>query len=393
MTGSRRILLYSHDTYGLGHLRRSLLLAEELASVPGTAVLLATGSPRTQAFDLPTGCDTVKLPAVLKLPGGGYRSRTLPLSIEAVLKLRAAILRDTARAFEPDLVLVDHAPRGVGGELHPLLDSLLRAPRRPRIALGLRDVIDTAQRVEETWNRDGIWSLIDRVYDRILVYGDARLQTTAQELRLEERYPGRVQHVGYLGRPAGALAPATKRPRIVVTVGGGGDGQQLLRAYAAFLEQLEGEAPFRSLVLAGPFLSERRYREIKRRYGRIDQAITLRRFVPGADRWIRGAAGVIAMAGYNTAVEVLASGVPALFVPRERPRREQLLRARRLAARGAAQYCRADEASPARIGRFVWEALAAVERRPCDLRLDGVARAAGSLLELLLMEAPRAQVR
>ena len=237
--GRARVLIYSHDTYGLGHVRRSLLIAGRLASTPyvGSTVIV-TGSPRAQAFQLPPGCDTVKLPSVTKTPAGRYRTRTLNVPLQDVIRLRAELAKATFQAFRPDLVLVDHAPLGMLGELEPLVEAAELSTSRPRFALGLRDVIDAAPSLHDEWSDMGVWPAIDSLYDRILVYGDPSVTTTAQELGLPERPPSKCVHVGYLGRPI-PHRRAGLEPSILVTTGGGGDGHDLLRAYAAYLESLK----------------------------------------------------------------------------------------------------------------------------------------------------------
>src|SRR5512135_3468595 len=112
-----RFLLYCHDTYGLGHIRRTLALARHFTrQIPGAEVLIATGSPVAHSFVLPPRVDYVKLPAVTKMNTGDYRARSLNLEFDAIRDLRAAILHETARVYRPDVFLVDHAPQGLKGE-------------------------------------------------------------------------------------------------------------------------------------------------------------------------------------------------------------------------------------------------------------------------------------
>src|SRR6056297_3500976 len=144
-----RTLIYSHDTYGLGHLRRCTLIAGGIVGAdPDNEVVIVTGSPRAQAFPLPDRVDTIKLPAATKDDDGGYRARRL-------------------RCDLGDLVLVDHAPIGMAGELVPLLQRFARSRWAPRLVLGLRDIIDEAARVEYSWDADGSWDLLG-AYDEIL---------------------------------------------------------------------------------------------------------------------------------------------------------------------------------------------------------------------------------
>lgn len=391
-----RVLLYSHDTYGLGHLRRCLLIAERLAVLPeAPTVLIATGSPRAQAFDLPQRCDTLKLPAVLKTPAGTYRPRSLSLPLPDLLRIRSDLLRSAAASFRPDVILVDHAPMGVRGELEPLFEEVDRWAVRPRVVLGLRDVIDEAHRVRAEWTRLGAWDALDRVYDRVLVYGDPAVLTTAHELGLPSRYPGKVRFAGYLGRSLPAAHPAARSdPRILVTAGGGGDGQNVMRAYAAFLESSSAPAPFRSVVVTGPFLSDRRRCELAARFRPLGDTVDVLPYVDRMERLLPQMAGVVSMAGYNTVAEILSARVPALLVPRERPRREQAIRADRLGPPAGLEVCPADRLRPGRIAAFVEGALSGSIVTRAPVRLDGLDRTAEELSRLLgTASPPRAGAR
>jgi predicted glycosyltransferase/glycosyltransferase involved in cell wall biosynthesis len=394
-SGPARVLVYSHDTYGLGHVRRSLLLAGSVAALAQVgAVLVATGSPRAQSFRLPPGVDTLTLPAATKEPAGAYRSRSLGVDFDDLVEVRGQLLDAAARSFRPDLVLVDHAPVGMAGELWPLLRRLAGQSTRPRLVLGLRDIVDDADRVRAEWDRLGAWPALDRLYDRVLVYGDPAVSTTAMEIDLDRRLHGRVRHVGYLARTSVSSEPSTDGlPIIVVTVGGGGDGRPVLDSYAEFLEAHRGDRRFRSVVLTGPLLSGRRRAAVAERLRRTGADVEVHEFVADPERLFARAAGVVSMAGYNTTCELLACGVPTMLVPREAPRVEQLLRARRLADTGAVSVARVEEL-PSRLGPFVGSALAARNHGVPTVSLDGVARATAELAELLpapTSTAPRAE--
>lgn len=377
------MLVFSHDTYGLGHLRRSVLIAGRLAPTSCVgSVLIVTGSPRAQAFRLPQGCDTVKLPSVTKTTAGRYQARAVSLPTEALVEIRSALAKSAFEAFRPDLVLVDHAPVGMMGELRPLLEAAARRRRRTTVVLGLRDIIDAAASVKEEWSRLDAWPLLESVYDRILVYGDPTVKTTAQELGLPDRLPSKVRHMGYLGRPIRINQDET--PMILVTAGGGGDGHDLLRAYAAYLESLSGQPPFRSVVIGGPLMSRRRRRELAARLGNLPHHVEFLSFTDRIDELFATASGVVSMAGYNTVAEVLSVGVPALLVPRERPRLEQRIRAERIAARvPSVEWCRASETTPQRIARFVDRAIAHRRNGMRFVDMNGVDAVAAELVDLL----------
>ncbi len=370
-----RYLLYSHDTYGLGHFRRSALLAAGLVGAdPGNQVLIVTGSPRAEAFRLPNGIDTVKLPAATKDPVGHYRPRKLGGSIDRLMAIRASLITATVQSYRPDVIVVDHAPVGMGGELGPMLDVVARLEARPRLVLGLRDVIDDAARVEADWQRDGIWTALEH-YDEILVYGDPRILSTAAEIGLCRRTSAPVTHTGYVAPTM--PEPLTDEPFLLVTPGGGGDGQRLLRRFVDAADE-GATGGLRSLVVTGPLLSARRRAELLLRAERLP-TVDVIEFSDRMRSLVASASGVISMAGYNTVVEELAAGTPALLVPRHHPRLEQHIRASRLAPVSPLEPCPLDALTPNRIHRFVDDCRWGRNRRPVALDLGGVAKAVSHL--------------
>jgi len=142
--GGRRLLVYSQDGLGLGHLRRSFAIAAEvIARDPDCAALVISDAP-APPFSPPAGVDYLKLPTVVKEGDAlTWRAGSLALDVKEILKLRARIMLDVLRQFRPDSVLVDHMPVGALGELKPLLDRAISRAPRPRLYLGLRDILDT----------------------------------------------------------------------------------------------------------------------------------------------------------------------------------------------------------------------------------------------------------
>ena len=135
-----RILIYSHDTFGLGHLRRCRAIAHSLVEhFSNLSVLIISGSPIIGSFDFRARVDFVRVPGVIKLRNGEYTSLKLHLDIEETLELRQSIIQHTADKFAPDLFLVDKEPLGLRGEVAPTLD-LLR-DRGTRLVVGFRSLM------------------------------------------------------------------------------------------------------------------------------------------------------------------------------------------------------------------------------------------------------------
>jgi PAS domain S-box-containing protein len=108
-----RILVYSHDTFGLGHLRRCLSLVRTLcARYPRASALLVTGSPMVHRYPMPNGADYVKLPALRKVESEQYEARTLHIGGAEIRTMRSNLILHTVRDFDPNVLLVDHSPTG-----------------------------------------------------------------------------------------------------------------------------------------------------------------------------------------------------------------------------------------------------------------------------------------
>ena len=258
-SSSLRYLLYSHDTYGLGHFRRAALIAGGIVAASPTAqVLIATGSPRAQAFSLPERVDSLKLPAVTKDGAGCYQPRKIMSDLDELVELRSSLLAAACATFRPDVIVVDQAPTGMAGELIPMLQMIDNLAVRPRLVLGLRDIVDDAASVAEQWRRHREWEWLER-YDDIAVYGDPQILTTADELSLASRLPARVTHTGYVAPNMPEASPC--EPFILVTPGGGGDGQALIRKYLDAVDVVSG-AGIKSLIVTGPLMSASRRAEL-----------------------------------------------------------------------------------------------------------------------------------
>ena len=165
-----RVLIYSHDSFGLGHLRRCRQIAHSLVgSFNKLSVLIISGSPIIGSFDFRARVDFVRVPGVIKLRNGEYTSLNLHLDIEKTMELRGSIIQHTADVFDPDIFIVDKEPLGLRGEVGPTL-AMLKDRGTPLI-LGLRDVMDEPELLVPEWERKNVLPALEELYDEMWVYG------------------------------------------------------------------------------------------------------------------------------------------------------------------------------------------------------------------------------
>lgn len=337
MSSAARLLIYSHDSFGLGHLRRCRAIAHHLVErYRQLSILILSGSPIIGSFDFKARVDFVRIPGVIKLRNGNYTSLKLHLDIEQTLAMRSSIIQHTAEIFDPHMLLVDKEPLGLRGEVS---DTLVKLKERgTRLVLGLRDVMDEPSVLLEEWQRKNVFPALEELYDELWIYGLPEIFNPLTELPGMERLADKVTFTGYLRRQLPAAPTDASEhelpsdPYLLVTTGGGGDGEGLidwvLRAYEA-----NPDLPHPALLVFGPFMDQERRIAFQERAANLPKVHGIT-FEARFERLMERAIGVVAMGGYNTFCEILSFGKPALIVPRTRPRREQLLRAKRAEALG-----------------------------------------------------------
>jgi len=333
----KRVLVYSHDSFGLGHLRRCRAIAHSLVDEdPAVSVLILSGSPIIGSFDFRSRVDFVRVPGVIKLRNGEYVSLSLHIDIEETLAMRSSIIRHTADIFDPDLLIVDKEPLGLRGEVRETLDLLQR--RGTALVLGLRDVMDDPDALESEWERKQAVPALAEYYDDIWVYGLPEICDPLAGLSVPASVRRRMTYTGYLRRSASEpqatpdILDLLERDFVLVTPGGGGDGEALIDLVLAAYEY-DRAMPLPALVVFGPFMQPEQRASFASRASRLENVRTIT-FNARLEALMARATGVIAMGGYNTFCEILSFDKRALIVPRTAPRLEQFIRARRAAELG-----------------------------------------------------------
>lgn len=337
----RRIALYSHDTQGLGHMRRNLSIATSLIQAdPNSDILMIAGAREAGAFNFPPGVDCITLPALGKNNQGQYQARSLNLSLKSIIKLRRKIIRATLKSFKPDVLIVDKVPLGVFGELLPSL-RWLRANYNTHLVLGLREILDAPEVVYDEWHLSGYDDVAGTYYDDIWVYGDPHVYNPVREYNFSANVAAKLRYTGYLNRNQLVDPPEQEELDTIANldlppgrlalcmVGGGQDGYQLAEAF------LQATLPpdTNGLVITGPFMSPEEQQALTQLAETCPRRTTLS-FIAHPERLLAQADSVVSMGGYNTICEILSLKKRALIVPRVEPRREQLIRAERLHAMG-----------------------------------------------------------
>ncbi|MFO7707812.1 MAG: glycosyltransferase [Desulfobacterales bacterium] len=350
------ILMYSHDTYGLGHIRRSMAIASHLLG-PRVNILILTGSPIAGRFSFPEQIDFVRIPGMIKRTNEEYLPLSIKINARHALDIRKNIITATVKTFQPQLFIVDKEPLGLKREVLPALQWLKRNRPGTRTILGLRDIMDDAETTRREWRQKGVYQILEELYSEIWIYGNRDMYDPVAEYAIDEGASRKVVFTGYIPRkvPSAENVQGIRKEHglgeedklVVVTTGGGGDGYAVMDAYLRMLETSPGLPPFKSILITGPFMPKSERKSAYKRSRKL--GVRMYHFYRQMEKIFAAADVVVSMGGYNTLSEILNQGTVSLVIPRETPRREQLIRAQTFKRRNLTDFIPWDELSPDRL--------------------------------------------
>jgi len=309
-------------------------------------IIIITGSPIAGRYTLPEQVDFVRIPGMIKKTNDEYHSLSIRLDPNQALHIRKNIIAATAEAFRPDLFIVDKEPLGLKREVLPTLEWFREFLPTTKTILGLRDILDESPVVRKDWESKNVYQYLETLYDEIWVYGNQEIYDPIKEYDIPASLEHKIRFTGYIPRKHWSQRirrKIRKRYRILdedtfilVTAGGGGDGCELLDHYLSMHDFFPTSLPFKTLMITGPFMPKSSRKKIRKRA--LQYGIKTMPFLPQMEQIIGAADLVISMGGYNTICEIISQQTPSLIIPRETPRKEQLIRAEQLKKQGLLDY-------------------------------------------------------
>jgi predicted glycosyltransferase len=390
MTTKPALLFYCQHSLGMGHLVRALELAKALARE--FAVVFVSGGRFPEGISVPQELTLVDLPPLGMDDASQLVSLDERYSVDAAKVLRQRRIMDTFKALRPAAILIELFPFGrkkFADEIIPLLEAA-RAMNgaRPRVFCSLRDILVGSRR-DQQLHDDRAARTANAYFDAVFVHADAAF------VRLEETFRPSIPlevPVHYTGFVSSARRPTGIELRercLLVSAGGGMVGAPLLRAAAEAQRRLGRDAPLPMRIVAGPFLPDREWHTLR---ATASDAVGIKvvRTLPKLGEMFSRVAASISQCGYNTAMEILASGVPALVVPFSQGcEDEQICRARRLEGLGLVRVLEPSRLSPSTLAEALHE-LCRFRPKAVTLDLDG-ARATADLIARLVAEGHAAR--
>jgi predicted glycosyltransferase len=337
---------------------------------------MLTGCPPGNPLLLPKGVDFIKVPSLIKVDTGTYAPHGLRISRQKAKAIRASVILSAVIEFKPNLLLVDHVPAGIYGELLPTLRILKELGEPPVIVLGLRDVIDAPDVVRNLWRKEMTYETIREYYDQVLIYGSEEIFDGALHYGISEEIPGKVSYCGYVcsqepvkPREQVRADLRLRRPNlVVVTTGGGHDGYPLMQSCLEAFRLIGRNSRFEAVFITGPLMDPNQREQLRAQaHGLGARMFTCAEDLPS---FINAADLVITMAGYNSLCEVVSLRKKALVVPRLGPRAEQRMRAELFQQRGLIDVLDPQEVSPKNLAQRISEDLERTDFPLADAVID-----------------------
>lgn len=380
----QRLMFYCQHILGMGHLVRSMEIVRGL--VNDFQVCFINGGEIVTGFAIPPEVEVINLPAI-KTDSEFQQLQPVDetYTLAEVQEIRKRTLLETAAAFQPDVLMIELFPFGRGKfsfELVPLMEQVKSLKPSAKVVCSLRDIVVTKR--DQTKYEAKVCKLMNQYFDLLLVHGDPQFQPLAETFSRVEELHCPVHYTGYVVQPQPETNPTIvdDRPLILVSVGGGRFGHELLDCVAKAAPLLANQLPHRIQMFTGPFMPEDKFAELQT-IAQDNPNLSIDRFTPNLLTYMQQADLSISMSGYNTTMNVLTTGVRAMILPfTGNDDQEQTIRAAKLEQLGVVEMIRPEDLQP---DRFAQKVIASLQKQPNAIRFDfnGVAKTASLLNDLI----------
>ncbi|WP_421657691.1 glycosyltransferase family protein [Leptothermofonsia sp. ETS-13] len=382
----KRLMFYCQHILGMGHLVRSIEIVRGL--VNDFQVCFINGGEIIQGFEVPAGVEMVNLPAIKT--DSEFQSLQVvddSLTLDEVQEMRKTLLLSVCDRFQPNVLMIELFPFGRGKfsfELIPLLEMARSLNPPTKVVCSLRDIVVTKR--DQIKYEQKVCKLMNQYFDLLLVHGDPQFQPLEATFSRIHDLHCPVHYTGYVVQPLPQTTDdvTSDRPLILVSVGGGRFGHELLDCVTKTAPLLAQRLPHTIQMFTGPFMPDDKF-EALQAAAKDSPNLRIDRFTPNLLAYMRQADLSISMSGYNTTMNILTTGVRAMLLPfTGNDDQEQTIRATRLEQLGIVEMIRPQELQP---DRFAEKVINSLQKQPGSIQFDfnGVAKTA-NLLSALVTE-------
>ncbi len=382
----KKILFYCQHILGIGHLIRSMEIVRVL--VPDFQVCFVNGGEIREDFKAPLGVEVINIPAIKT--DSEFKELQVVNSSESLDKvqlLRQNQLLNICEQFQPDILIVELFPFGrrrFSFELIPLIEKAKALGAK--VVCSLRDIVVTKQ--NQTRHEEKVCRLINQYFDLLLIHGDRKFVSLEESFSRVKDLNCQVHYTGYVAQPLAKFPQPTlpitqpQKPMILVSVGGGRFGHELLECVAKTAPILKQNIPHQIIMFTGPFVPDSVFAKLQTIA--VDQSnITIERYTPHLLHYMQQADLSLSMSGYNTTMNILMTGVRAMILPfTGNNDQEQTIRAEKLGKLGRVKVIRPSDLQPK---IFATQIIDYLNQQPTNLQFDfgGAEKTAFYLRQLL----------
>nr|RNJ67210.1 MAG: glycosyl transferase [Leptolyngbya sp. IPPAS B-1204] len=374
----KRLMFYCQHILGIGHLVRSLEIVRgllqdfEIFFINGGEVVDGFPVPRVPHGPEGHQVHLINIPAIKT--DSEFRELQIPdgfQTVEQVLAHRRDLLLSIFEQVQPNVLMIELFPFGrrrFSAELIPLLEQAKAADTK--VVCSLRDIVVTKQ--DRARHEEKICRLMNQYFDLLLIHGDPQFMPLEVSFSRVQDLNCPVHYTGYVAQmngpdPAEVPIPSVPQPLILTSVGGGRFGHELLHCVAQASKFLDDQIPHQIQMFTGPFCPDDVYASL-RDMALQRRNLTVERFTPHLLHYMQQADLSISMAGYNTTMNVLTTGVRSMLLPFQgNDDQEQRLRSERLAELGIVQVIQRQDLEPE---RFAQKVIASLQQAPASIRFD-----------------------
>ncbi|ELR99076.1 glycosyltransferase family protein [Gloeocapsa sp. PCC 73106] len=365
-----KVLFYCQHILGIGHLIRSIEIIKGL--IPEFQVCLINGGQVIEDFPFPQEIEVVNIPAI-KTDSEFEELKPVDedLTLEELEIIRKELILNVCSSFQPDILIIELFPFGrrrFSFEIIPLIEKAKSLGSK--IVSSVRDIVVTKQ--DQSRHEQKVCQLINRYFDLLLIHGDPNFIPLDISFSALDQLTCPVYYTGYVVQPIPSVAPRRllEQPLILVSVGGGRFGHELLESILKTAPLLAPQIPHRFQVFTGPFCPDSMYEKLVGLA--LDQDnIAVNRYTPNLIHYMLQADLSISMSGYNTTMNILTTGVKAMMMAFDgNGDLEQITRITKLADLGRIKIISSDDLDPQKMAGKILNYLQETPKK-LDLNLNG----------------------
>ncbi|WP_173967893.1 glycosyltransferase family protein [Flavobacterium collinsii] len=340
------LLMYCHHSVGIGHLVRSIAIIESLRE--DYDISFISGGKYPEGIQIPSGISFHQLPAVRLTEDTTLIDADGNNDIGNIMAERTRIIKQIYNDTLPDIIITELFPFGrmqFVGEIMPILKLAKSGDKKTLVFCSFRDIVEPSTAKKKLF-RDFAFSILNNHYDGIFLHADAQICKLEDTIDYIGKIDVPVHYTGFVTSMQKIKTAQKVRNGVLASFGGGGTNNQLLYNLISAYKDFGFGDKKQLKIIAGPLFNDEEFKSLQDSTASIP-GLTLIKQVSNLNEEIAAAEVSISQCGYNTAIELLCNGIPALLIPYENDHNsEQVIRAEQLEKRSLARTLSVGNASP-----------------------------------------------